>query len=72
MPNTWKKTAKFFMYSPSKKGRNKGKALIVTNYDYKGTDKITLRDLILFLKEKNVDPASIPLDRRFSQEAVVF
>jgi hypothetical protein len=61
MPRTLR-SAKFFFYSPRKKGRDKGKALMGINPLYEGgTENITLKDLNDFLKEKNIDPAKVPL-----------
>ncbi len=73
MPNTRNKTDKFFLYSAPKKGRDKGKALLVTNHVYNGDrSKLNLKDLIEFLKEKNIDPTTVALDKSYMAEVKIF
>ena len=60
------KTDKFFIGSVQKKGPAKGKIVLSFNCLYNGeTDKITLQDLIDFLKEKGVKPSAVKVPNDF-------
>ena len=73
MPNTRNKTDKFFLYAAVNKGRNKGTALLVSNYKYKGDrDALSLKDLLDFSNEKNIDPAAVPLAKSYRAEVKIF
>lgn len=61
------KSDKFFMYNARKKGYWKNKILIGVNHLYEGgTNNLSLQDLIDFLKEKNIETSSVPLNSSFS------
>jgi len=56
-----KKTDKFFIYAPDRSGPFKGKRFMGINLLYEGGQKITVQDLCDFLKEMNIDPATVQL-----------
>ena len=73
MSNNRRKDSKFYLYSPQKKGSDKGNSLLVANHLYQGDrSTITLKDLLVFLEEKNIDPSAISLDRGYMAKVKMF
>lgn len=64
------KKEKFFIYAAKKSGDYKGKRLLGVNHFYEGgTENITLRDLVEFLKEKNIELSTVVLPAAFTAVA---
>ncbi|MCX6760032.1 MAG: hypothetical protein NTW46_01665 [Candidatus Nealsonbacteria bacterium] len=61
-----RKTNKFFIYAPLRRGCLKGTQLLGVNHSYEGgTEKLSMQDLIDFLKEKGINPSKVPLSGGF-------
>lgn len=57
---------KFFIHAPNRSGEYKGRRLMGINRLYNGDkNNVTVKDMIAFLKEKGIDPSTVPLPHLF-------
>lgn len=61
-----KRTDKFKILNPQRSGPWKNRAFLAVNCLYNGgTENISIQDLIDYLKEKDIDPSSVKVDKSF-------